>query len=128
MFVGLVVVHEMGHFLVARRNGVKVLEFGIGFPPKLWGRMTRGGYIFSINLLPLGGFVRLKGEHDGDMDQGDYGVATTFVKVKIMAAGVFMNLLTAFVLLTIIAWLGMPQLIANQFKISNVGMLYYCIR
>ena len=119
MFVGLVVVHELGHFFAAKRNGVKVLEFGIGFPPRIWHRKTKGKYIFSINLLPLGGFVRLKGEHDADTESGDFGAASTFVKVKIMVAGVFMNLLTAFVLLTIIAWLGMPKLIESQFTIAS---------
>ena len=119
LFVGLVVVHEFGHFIVARRNGVKVLEFGIGFPPRIWHKVTSSKFIFSINALPLGGFVRIKGEHDGDSEKGDFGSATTFAKSKIMVAGVFMNLLTAFVLFMIIAWLGMPKLIDNQFTVSK---------
>ena len=119
LFTGLVVVHELGHFFVARRNGVKVLEFGLGFPPKLWSKVTKSKFIFSINALPLGGFVRLKGEHDGDTEKGDFGAASTWVKSKIMVAGVVMNLLTAFVLFTIIAWLGMPKLIDNQFTVKS---------
>ncbi len=119
LFVSLVVVHELGHFLVARRNGVKVLEFGIGFPPKIWSKITKTGFIFSINALPLGGFVRLKGEHDGDDKEGDFGAASTYAKSKIMVAGVLMNLLAAFVLLTIIAWVGMPKLLSNQFTVQS---------
>ena len=65
IFSALIIAHEFGHFIVARRNGVKVDEFGIGFPPKIFSK-TKGGTEYSINLLPLGGFVRLKGEDGGD--------------------------------------------------------------
>lgn len=119
MFIGLVVVHEYGHFLAARRGGVDVEEFGIGFPPRAWGKKTKGGFIFSLNWLPLGGFVKLKGEHDSDTEKGSFGAASTSVKVKIMLAGVGMNLLAAFVLLTIVAWVGMPQLVDNQFTVKS---------
>lgn len=122
MFVLLVVVHEYGHFLVAKRNGVDVEEFGVGFPPKLYGRkMGKGifeGY-YTINLLPLGGFVRLKGEHDADKQKGAYGAASTPAKLRIMLAGVAMNLLAAFILFTIVAWVGMPQLVPNQFNVKS---------
>ncbi len=119
MFIGLVVVHEYGHFLAARRAGVEVEEFGIGFPPRAWGRKTKGGFMFTINWLPLGGFVKLKGEHDSDTEKGSFGAASTNAKVKIMLAGVGMNLLAAFVLFTILAWVGMPQLIDHQFTIQS---------
>lgn len=122
LFIGLVVVHELGHFWVARRNGVEVEEFGIGFPPKAWGKTVGKGdkkFVFSLNWLPLGGFVRLKGEHDSDTEAGTFGVATTWAKTKIMAAGVGMNLLAAFVLLTILALVGMPKLIDNQFTVAS---------
>jgi regulator of sigma E protease len=122
LFIGLVVVHELGHFWAARRNGVEVEEFGIGFPPKAWGKKVGKGdrkFIFSLNWLPLGGFVRLKGEHDSDTEHGTFGAATTWAKTKIMAAGVGMNLVAAFVLLTILAWVGMPQLIDDQFTVAS---------
>jgi regulator of sigma E protease len=119
LFVGLVVAHEFGHFIVARRNGVEVEEFGIGFPPKIWSKKTKKGFLFSINLLPLGGFVRLKGEHDADIEPGTFGASSTWVKTKIMVAGVGMNLLVALIFFTILAWLGMPQLISNQFSIKS---------
>jgi len=119
LFVMLVVVHEFGHFIAAKRNGVGIEEFGIFFPPKIWSRKTKNGWIFSINLLPLGGFVRLKGEHDADKRAGSFGAATLKTKVKIMLAGVGMNLLAAFILLTILAWVGLPQLVNNQYSIKS---------
>lgn len=119
LFIGLVVVHEFGHFVMARRGGVEVEEFGIFFPPRLWKKRMKGGYDFTINLLPLGGFVKMKGEHDSDTAKGSYGAARTRTKVKIMLAGVGMNLLAALVLFTILAWVGMPKLIDNQFTVKS---------
>jgi regulator of sigma E protease len=119
LFIGLVVVHEWGHFIVARRGGVEVEEFGIFFPPRLLNHKTKGGWRFTINLIPLGGFVKLKGEHDTDTQPGSFGAASLWTKSKIMVAGVFMNLVVALVLLTIIAWIGMPQLVPNQFTIKS---------
>jgi regulator of sigma E protease len=122
LFIGLVVVHEWGHFIFARRNGVAVEEFGIGFPPKAWSRKIKspkGDYIFSLNWLPLGGFVRLKGEHDSDTEKGTFGAASLMAKTKIMAAGVGMNLITAVLLFMIVAWIGMPQVIDNQFTVAS---------
>jgi regulator of sigma E protease len=119
LFIGLVVIHEWGHFIMAKRNGVDVEEFGIGFPPKVWGRKTKGGWLFSINLLPLGGFVRLKGEHDDADGKGTFGAASLGAKTKIMAAGVVMNLLTALVLLTALGWAGTPLLVCDQYTVPG---------
>jgi regulator of sigma E protease len=119
LFIGLVVVHEWGHFILAKRNGVGVEEFGLFFPPRLYHKTTRAGWTFSINALPLGGFVRLKGEHDSDTEPGTFGAASLWAKTKIMGAGVFMNLVVALVLLTILAVIGMPTLIPNQFTVKR---------
>lgn len=119
LFIGLVVVHEWGHFIMARRNSVEVEEFGIFFPPRLFKRRTKGGWIFTINALPLGGFVKLKGEHDTDTAKGSYGAASTWAKSKIMAAGVVMNLIVGVILLTIVALVGMPQLVNDQFTVKS---------
>jgi regulator of sigma E protease len=118
LFIGLVVIHEYGHFIAARRNGVEVEEFGIFFPPTLYKRKMKSGWNFTINALPLGGFVKLKGEHDSDTEKGSFGAATTWAKTKIMAAGVAMNLLAALVLFTLLALVGMPKLIDNQFTVK----------
>jgi regulator of sigma E protease len=122
LFVLLVVVHEYGHFLVAKRNGVEVEEFGIGFPPKLFGKKLGKGIFegyYTINLLPLGGFVKLKGENDADKRKGAFGAASTKAKLKIMLAGVAMNLVAALILFTVVAWVGMPQLVPNQFTVAS---------
>lgn len=122
LFIGLVVVHEWGHFIAARRGGVEVEEFGIGFPPKVWARKiktTKSRFLFSINLLPLGGFVRLKGENDASREKGSFGAAPLGTKVKVMLAGVAMNLLVALGLFTLVAFIGMPKLIDNQFTIDS---------
>lgn len=119
MFVGLVVIHELGHFVAARRGGVDVDEFGIGFPPKAWGKKMKSGFLFTLNWLPLGGFVKLKGEHDADKQKGSYGAANLWVKTKIMLAGVVMNLLVAVLLFTIIAAIGMPKLVDDQFSVGS---------
>lgn len=125
LFIFLIIIHEFGHFVVARRNGVKPEEFGIFFPPRLWSKRMPSGYVFSINLLPLGGFVRLKGEHDADTGPGTYGAASLWVKLKILLAGVGMNVLAAFVIFTVLGFIGLPQIITkqtvgqNQFSIAS---------
>lgn len=111
LFVSLVIVHELGHFIAARRGGVEVEEFGLGFPPKLYGRKFKGHRTeYTINLLPLGGFVRLKGEHDSDSGKGSYGSARLRTKIAIMLAGVGMNILTAWLIFSVLAVIGLPQL------------------
>ena len=119
LFIGLVVVHEFGHFIMARRNGVDIEEFGIFFPPRLFKHRTRGGWDFTINALPLGGFVKMKGEHDSDIERGSFGAASMWAKTKIMVAGVFMNLLVAILLLTVLAAMGIPKLIPNQYTVAS---------
>jgi len=119
LFIGLVLVHEWGHYIVARRNGVEVEEFGLFFPPRAKVLTKRNGTEYTLNWLPLGGFVKLKGENDADRRPGTFGAASTWVKSKIMLAGVAMNLLTAFVMLTILALVGMPKLVDNQFTVKS---------
>src|ERR1043166_5721846 len=103
LFISLIIIHEWGHFFVAKRNGVKVEEFGLGFPPRVWGKRLKSGMVLSLNVLPLGGFVKLKGEHDSDHRPGSLGAASLWAKTKIMLAGVTMNLLAGLILLTILA-------------------------
>jgi regulator of sigma E protease len=119
LFILLVVVHEFGHFIAARRNGVGIEEFGIFFPPRIWSHKTKAGWVFSFNVIPLGGFVRLKGEHDSDTRKASFGAASLGAKTKIMLAGVGMNLLAAFALFTILALVGIPELVPNQFTVKS---------
>lgn len=95
----LVLIHELGHFLVAKAIGVHVEEFGMGLPPRIWGKKF-GGTIYSINSLPIGGFVRLAGEdaESGEQHKGKNMKRTEYFwarskkeRAAILVAGVFMN-------------------------------------
>src|SRR3989338_5442793 len=92
----LVLVHEWGHFIVAKKAGCTVEEFGFGFPPRVFGRMWHGT-LYSLNLLPLGGFVKIQGE---DMDDPNPSATSSASKsapwrIAILCAGVAMNMLLA---------------------------------
>lgn len=119
LIIGSIVIHEWGHFIQAKRNGVGVEEFGIFFPPRIYSRTTKEGWVFSINALPLGGFVRLKGEHDSDTEPGTFGASSQWVKTKILLAGISMNFITGVILFTILALVGMPQIIDNQYTVKS---------
>ena len=103
ILVGLVVVHEFGHFLVARLTGVRVHEFGIGFPPRAARLGSDGETEYTLNWLPIGGFVRLEGEDGGSDDPRSFGRKSLPVRVMILVAGVAMNVVLAFVIFTVIA-------------------------
>jgi len=96
----LVLVHEFGHFIAAKKNGVLVEEFGFGFPPRLLGKKI-GETLYSINLFPIGGFVKLFGEEYHELKKSDNLQQRAFVfksppkKALIIVAGVLMNLLLA---------------------------------
>jgi regulator of sigma E protease len=101
VIIVLVLAHEFGHFITARARGVSVLEFGIGFPPRLFG-IKRGETIYSINLIPLGGFVKLAGEEDPSV-KGSLAGKSIGTRVLVLSAGAIMNLLLPFLLFAIAA-------------------------
>lgn len=123
----LVFVHELGHFITAKRNGIRVDEFGFGFPPRLfgfikdetgkyrlvWGNKdvpSSGKTVYSLNWIPLGGFVRIAGEDGHDTsDPESFASKSAWVRVKVLGAGVCMNFLFAWFLISIVLMLGMPQ-------------------
>lgn len=106
----LVVIHELGHFIAARVAGVRVLEFGIGFPPRAKVLRSKGETLYTLNWLPIGGFVKLEGE-DGDnaTDPRAFSSKSLPVRLGILVSGVVMNVLLAFVIFTGIVWLASPQ-------------------
>jgi regulator of sigma E protease len=135
----LIFVHELGHFLVARRNGIKAEEFGFGFPPraiglfkdkqkkwrfifgkrdtdKEWGD---GGTIYSLNWLPLGGFVKIKGEDGSGKNEPDsFASKSAWKRIKVLAAGVLMNFVLAWFLISVVMMIGAPEE-ANETNRTN---------
>jgi len=110
----LVFVHELGHFVAARKNGVKVEEFGFGFPPRMFG-VKRGDTIYSLNWIPLGGFVKIKGEAGENREDADsFAHKKIWQRALILASGVLMNFVLAAVLLSFGFMIGLPQAIDGE--------------
>lgn len=97
----LILIHELGHFVSAKLVGIKVEEFGIGIPPRLFG-IRRGGVLYSINLLPIGGFVRVLGEDGKSFSPDSMQSKSKLQRTLFFAAGSLMNLLLAFVLMIVL--------------------------
>lgn len=97
----LIFVHELGHYTMARRAGVRVEEFGFGLPPRLWG-IQRGDTLWSINWIPLGGFVRVLGEDGKDYSEESMQSKTAGQRALFLGAGSIMNFITAFVLIGVL--------------------------
>jgi len=104
----LVLVHEAGHFGAAKLFGVRVEEFGIGFPPrvKTW---RRRGTLYSLNAIPLGGFVRMLGENGDDSEPSAFGAHPPWQRFIILAAGPVMNIALAFAIFFFVFTLGSPR-------------------
>ncbi len=105
----LIFVHELGHFVTAIKMGIKVEEFGFGYPPRMLTLFHYRGVPVTINWLPLGGFVRMAGEEGNFNAEGSLSQAPPWKKIPVMAAGSIMNLLTAILLFAIVAGVGMPN-------------------
>ena len=108
----LVFVHELGHFLVAKATKMRVDEFAIGFPPRIFGKKI-GETLYAINLLPLGGYVKIFGENPADVPEDDAGKDGFLNKPKIarlavLSAGVLFNFLFAWLLFAVIFMFGFP--------------------
>lgn len=101
----LVFIHELGHFLVAKRNGVLVHEFAFGFRPRLLSKKI-GETTYALNLIPLGGYVRLYGEHEGETGERSFREKTAWQRFQVLVAGSTMNLLLGWLLLTILFMVG----------------------
>ncbi len=136
----LIFVHELGHFLTARRNGIKAEEFGFGFPPRIFGfvfdeftkkfRLVKGNEnvesphtVYSLNWIPLGGFVRIKGEdRDSAQEPDSFAGKSAWIRFKVLVAGVVMNFFLAWVLFAAVLMIGFPEQIdpANRSNYSDI--------
>jgi regulator of sigma E protease len=127
----LVLIHEWGHFYAAKKNGIRVDEFGFGIPPRIYGKKI-GETLYSLNLLPFGGFVKLAGEdpHSEKEDTVDPEVSFShkkpWQKAVVICAGVFMNMILAFVLYTVFflftgfKTLPLPMIFDHDFAFGEV--------
>ncbi len=97
----LILIHEMGHFFSAKAVGIKVEEFGIGIPPRIYG-VTKRGVLYSINLLPIGGFVRVLGEDGKSLSPDSLQSKSKLQRSLFFAAGSIMNFVLAIVLMTVL--------------------------
>lgn len=114
----LVVVHEFGHFIVAKKSGVKVEEFAIGFPPRIYS-IKKGGTEYSINAVPLGGYVRMLGELEHSKDKRAFENQKPNKRFAIAVAGVVMNFVLAWFLLAIGFAVGMTPVVSNPDSIPG---------
>lgn len=136
----LVFVHELGHFLSARKFGVKAEEFGFGFPPRVWGiyKNTDGKWkqvwgskevadspktIYSLNWIPLGGFVKIKGENgENEAENDSFASRSIWQRAVMLSAGVTMNVFLAAVLISVGLMIGLPQVLEGvnpQAKVTD---------
>ncbi len=114
ILVSLIIVHEIGHFLAAKIFGVKVEEFGVGYPPRALTFGKWGGTEYTFNWLPFGGFVRLFGDvGEGETGKGSFVSKNRGVQAIILFAGVLMNLLIAWILFSVALYLGTPRVVES---------------
>jgi len=119
MLAVLIIAHELGHFITAKATGVKVEEFGLGFPPRIFG-VKRGETVYSLNAIPLGGFVKMAGEEDPTVP-GSLASKKKRVRILILSAGSLMNLLLP-ILLFSIAFMVPHNLVVGQVVVQEVAL------
>lgn len=114
----LILVHEWGHFIVAKKVGMRVDEFAIGFPPRIFGKKI-GETVYSLNAFPIGGFVRILGENPTDPEalqhaERAFSSKSKWAQVAVLIAGVIMNVVLAFVLFTAALAIGTPTAVSEE--------------
>ena len=108
VFLLVILLHELGHFSIAKLVGIKVNEFSIGMGPKLF-QTRKGETQYSLRLLPIGGYVRMEGEEEDSNDPRAFNNASTLARIAVVAAGAIMNFILAFIVFSIVSFnLGEP--------------------
>jgi len=115
----LVLAHELGHAAAARACGIQVEEFGLGYPPRICVLARRGGTLYTLNAIPIGGFVRLRGEDDPHAPGGFAG-ASLRARFTVLVAGPLMNIALALALSFLCYWGGWPEPVEEAVTIRHV--------
>ncbi len=120
----LILVHELGHFLTAKWSKMRVDEFAIGFPPRLFS-IKRGETEYSINLLPIGGYVKIWGENGSEVTDGAraFGSRPKYQQAIVLLAGIFMNILAAWVLFLAVSLIGTPTMVDENGPLASSATL-----
>lgn len=128
----LIVVHEFGHFITAKKSGIRVDEFGVGYPPKIFGKKFKGTE-YTINLLPFGGFVKIFGENpneesiSGPDSKRSFINKPKWIQALVLSAGVAFNILFAWILFSIVFMIGMPSIVSeddlNKANVQDVQLI-----
>ncbi len=116
--IGLIVLHEFGHFAIAKKFGVRVEEFGIGYPPRIFGKKI-GETLYSLNLLPFGAFVKIYGEEGGIESAHSFTGKPIWQRALIILGGVVSFWIISAILLSIVFGMGVPQAISDEAKAVN---------
>ena len=118
----IIIVHEFGHFWTARKFGIRVEEFGLGFPPRAAKLFERDGTVYSLNWIPLGGFVRPAGEDDASISDG-LAAASKTARFSVLIAGAVANFIFAFFILWVAYFIGEPiyQIAVGELQAGNVA-------
>lgn len=128
---GLILIHEFGHFIVAKRSGIRVDEFGIGFPPRLLRLFKKGETEYTINVIPFGGFVKIFGENptedaaaEGPDKKRSFVHKSKLTQMAVIAAGIVFNIATGWILLSIVFAVGFPASVDvyPERTLENVGV------
>lgn len=121
----LVIIHEAGHFLFAKKNRIKVKEFGLGYPPKVLKLFQHKETIFSLNLIPFGGFVQMEGENGPEENStkvaGSFYEKSVKARLEVILAGVLFNFIFGILAFTFIFYqLGVPHQLFDQARIQEI--------
>jgi regulator of sigma E protease len=116
--ISLLVLHEFGHFILAKKFGVKVEEFGIGYPPRIFGKKF-GETLYSLNLLPFGAFVKIHGEEGGIENAHSFAGKLIWQRALIVLGGVVSFWVISAILLSIVFGMGVPQAISDEAEAVN---------